>query len=92
METAGPTLSLGIQLKGAAPKVRSKPWPQTALDPIAGLKKSIERRPGTIDEVVARFSGAKRELVQRNIDTLVLMGELQEIGGGRLAAPTSTAA
>jgi hypothetical protein len=37
----------------------------------------------TIDEVKESFSGAKRDLVQRHLETLALMGEVTVDGDGR---------
>jgi hypothetical protein len=82
----------GIQVTasgfGFAPgpqKVPSKaiPWPSGAVEQISAIKATFDPGPLTVEEVIARFKAAKRELVRRHVETLALMGELRLIKGDR---------
>jgi len=46
------------------------------LDQIAATGALIAQRPRTAAEVGASFARARRELVQRHLETLELMGEI----------------
>ena len=61
-------------------------WPNTAVGQIAALKTLVESAPLSAAEAAARFAGAKREIVARHLETLAIMGELQQMGDGRYAA------
>jgi hypothetical protein len=66
-------------------------WPAKAVDQLAAIGVFTNARPMTIDEVKESFAGAKRELVQRHLETLALMGEVTvdaegRYGGARKAA------
>jgi hypothetical protein len=68
---------------GAAAAPAPAPWPTTAVEQIGALGALVSSRPVTIDQALAAFAGAKRELVVRHLDTLVLMGELEVAPSGR---------
>lgn len=70
--------------------VGRKEWPKTVIEQIAALKALTDAGPVSVEEAAARFTGARRDLVARHLDTLALMGELQRMPDGRyeeLAVP-----
>lgn len=62
------------------------PWPATAVDQIAALKALVARRPATPAEAATHFTGARRDLVTRHLETLELLGEVRATEAGRYAA------
>jgi amino acid permease len=46
--------------------------------------------PLTVEEAARRFSGAKRDIVQRHLEMLAIVGDLHAIGDGHYAAPPPT--
>lgn len=63
------------------------PWPATAVEQIAALKASVSVAGGTSEDAAKRFKGAKRELVERHLDTLAILGEVHRFPDGRYAVP-----
>lgn len=61
-------------------------WPTTVIEQIAALKAVAEAGPVSVEEAASRFVGARRELVARHLETLALMGELQQSPDGRYEA------
>lgn len=68
------------------PRGRPRIWPTAAIEQMAALKRLIAKTPLTVDEALVRFDGAKRELVQRHLETLAVMGEMWTDGTGRYHA------
>ena len=73
-------------------------WPmerEEILERLVALHSAITtlvaQRAVTVDDVVASFSGARRDLIARHLDTLALMGEVTRDGGGRYAAARKVA-
>lgn len=52
-----------------------RPWPDSAAEQIAALKEVIADGPRTVEETASAFHNARRALVCRHLDTLVLVGE-----------------
>lgn len=67
----------------AAVAVPKRAWPATAVDQLAAIGSVLGQRPLSIDDVIAEFAGAKRELVARHLETLALMGEVVVDAEGR---------
>lgn len=61
-------------------------WPADAIGQITALGALIAARPLTVDEAANRFAAARREIVQRHLETLSLLGEAIVVGEGRYAA------
>lgn len=63
-------------------------WPADAIGQITALRAIAVMTLVSIEEAVQRFSGAKRELVGRHLETLAMLGEVREFGDGRYALAT----
>jgi len=75
----------------AAPAAIVRPsWPSTAVAQLQGLTGLLAAEALTQEEVIQRFEGVKASVVQRHLDTLVLLGELS-VADGRYFAPTGGA-
>ncbi|HEY3933765.1 MAG TPA: hypothetical protein VGL65_04035 [Gemmatimonadales bacterium] len=74
-----------------APSEAVKPWPTTAVDQLAAIGSLLAQRAMTTKEMVAAFDGAKRDLVERHLETLALMGEVTKDADGRYAASRKAA-
>lgn len=70
------------------------PWPRDAIGQITAIRAIIAQRPGSAEDVSRQFNGAKREIVTRHLDTLLLLGEmvLDSAGKFRPAAGVLTGA
>ena len=68
MSTTGPSL-LG-------------PWPKDAIEQITAIRTIIAQQPGSAEQVSRQFTGAKRDIVLRHLDTLTLLGEMVRDAGG----------
>lgn len=62
------------------------PWPKTALDQIAALKQLSAGHAWSVEEAASRFKGARRDLVERHLETLAILGELNVAEDGRYRA------
>jgi hypothetical protein len=58
-------------------------WPATAADQIRALQALASQRAVTVEQAASAFPGARRELVERHLDTLAFMGELWRDATGR---------
>ena len=54
-----------------------------ALEEIAALQHVVASTPVTVEEAARSFSGARRDMVARHLETLTLMGELRVSPDGR---------
>jgi len=68
-----------------------RPWPATAVEQLQAISALLAQRALTPSEVVARFSGAKRDLVARHLETLAMMGEVTVDRDGRYAVARKAA-
>jgi hypothetical protein len=66
-------------------------WPTSAVDQLAALSALVSRGAVTTDEASANFVGARRDLVQRHLETLALMGEVVLDADGRYQAARKVA-
>lgn len=57
-------------------------WPKTAIDQLAAIIRLLSKKPMKADELVAAFQGARRDLVKRHLETLTIMGEIQQTDDG----------
>ena len=76
-----------------APATRA-PWPADAVGQITALRDLVATAALSVEEAAQRFTGARRELVTRHLETLALLGEVvrDETGRYRLAAGALSAA
>jgi hypothetical protein len=83
-----PSLGLPADMPVAKPSaapVAATPWPPDAIGQITVLRAMAAMTPVSIEEAVQRLIGAKREIVGRHLETLAMLGEVREVGGGRYA-------
>jgi hypothetical protein len=92
-ETTPATLDLRTAVPIATPRsVATIPvWPTSAVDQLAALSALVSRSAVTTDEASANFVGARRDLVQRHLETLALMGEVTLDVDGRYQAARKVA-
>lgn len=61
------------------------PWPADAIGQITVLRSMAAGTPVSIEEAMQRLAGAKRDIVHRHLETLAMLGEVRDVGGGRYA-------
>jgi len=64
----------------------TRPWPATTVEQIRALLDLVAATPATVDEATATFRGARRDIVERHLETLAIMGEVQRDEAGRYRA------
>ena len=84
-------------LAGPERRTRSAPaaaraWPATTVEQIAALLDLIADSPATVEEATSAFRGARRDLVERHLETLAIMGEAQRDEAGRFRVSGATPA
>jgi len=84
-------------LAGPEPAARSAPaearaWPATTVEQIAALLDLVAGTPATVEEATSTFRGARRDLVERHLETLAIMGEVQRDESGRYRATAAAPA
>jgi len=70
------------------PPPRRKPngpptWPADVISQIHALKGLLAAEALNVEEIIARFTGVKAEIVRRHLEILRVMGEVQENPAGR---------
>ncbi len=75
------TTSGDTKTDGAA--TERQPWPATVIEQIAVLQQVLPASGLTAAEAAAAFAGARVEHVERHLETLAMMGELQRAEDGR---------
>jgi hypothetical protein len=70
---------------GAGAVIAPAPWPSDAIGQITVLRSMAAMTPVSIEEAVQRLVGAKRDIVHRHLETLAMLGEVRDVGGGRYA-------
>jgi hypothetical protein len=86
--SVAPTLDLPATpatVTGAGAVVAQTPWPSDAIGQITVLRSMAAMTPLSIEEAVQRLVGAKRDIVHRHLETLAMLGEVRDVGGGRYA-------
>lgn len=83
-----PTPSLELEEVPVTPSVPTPvaPWPPDAVGQITALRGFATEAPVSIERAMERFVGAKRELVERHLETLAILGEVQRLEDGRYVA------
>jgi hypothetical protein len=71
--------------KPAAAPISGTQWPTDAISQITVLRAMAAVTPVSIEEAVQRLMGAKRDIVGRHLETLAMLGEVRDVGGGRYA-------
>jgi hypothetical protein len=67
-------LDLGKETEPVA-DVEKGLWPSTTIEQIGALQDLLNRHPSTLTEAAASFKGARKDQVERHLETLVIMGE-----------------
>lgn len=91
--TAAPELALPAA-ESRATVAASEPqraWPASAVEQLQAISALLAQRALTADELAARFTGARRDLVARHLETLAMMGEVTVDRDGRYAAARKAA-
>jgi hypothetical protein len=71
-------------------QVQMTPWPSDAIGQITSLRTALASRSLSVDELWKLFPGAKRELVARHTETLVILGEVHATDDGRYTLSSVT--
>lgn len=66
-------------------KLKPASWPSSAIEQIAVLKRLAAERAISADEAAKSFTGARREIVARHLETLAILGELRVTNDGRFS-------
>ena len=61
-------------------------WPAEAVEQIGALKRVASAGAVSVDDAMARFNGAKREIVVRHLETLAILGEVRVLADGSYGA------
>ncbi|MHB1170614.1 MAG: hypothetical protein ACYC28_15160, partial [Longimicrobiales bacterium] len=76
-------LPVEAQMAVAAPQsTATQDWPANAVAQITLIQEVLARGPVTVESVARQFKGARRDLITRHLETLAVMGEAREDGGG----------
>jgi hypothetical protein len=73
-----------LELVGEEEEAERPEWPEeNAVRQIAALQEALEEAPGSAADLSDRFRGARQNLVERHLETLVLLGEARRSKDGR---------
>ena len=86
-----PELALVATAAAIPVAAERRPWPRSAVEQLAALGTLVAQRRVTADEAAASFTGARKELVVRHLETLALMGEVTVDAEGRYQAARKVA-
>jgi hypothetical protein len=75
--------ALNDDVRGGA--VAASAWPTDAVGQITALRQLAAIRPVSVDEAVAKYIGAPRDIIARHLETLALLGEVRATENGRFA-------
>ena len=89
VDAAAPTLELPEVPNASRDAVETLAWPGDAVGQITVLRSMAALTPLSIEDAVRRLTGAKKEIVYRHLETLSMLGELRDLGGGRYAVAAS---
>jgi hypothetical protein len=82
-----PTAAPGLGLTDAAPaaklKAKRPAWPADVISQIGAVKRLLAAEALSVEELAARFAGARADIVRRHLEILQVMGEVQQNPDGR---------
>ena len=83
-QVAGVPAELGLTARDAVDAETSPTiqWPAEAIEQIGALKRLASSGSLTVDSATVHFVGARRNIVARHLETLVILGELREVAPG----------
>lgn len=61
----------------------AEPWPSSVVEQIAALQRLTATSAVSVEEAASSFQNARRDLVERHLDTLAILGELRVTPDGR---------
>jgi hypothetical protein len=85
-------LDLEAEVTAAEAEQEVADWPGSMIEQIAALKATVSGGAVGIREAARRFKGARLDIVERHLETLALLGEVQLMPDGRYHAPAVPAA
>lgn len=59
------------------PIAQSIPWPASTIEQIAALQTLLAKGACSVEEAAGRFTGGRRAIIARHLETLSLMGEVR---------------
>ena len=80
--TAETVLELEAEMEAVGTDGPRLDWPPAAVDQIRAVQESLAAGERTVEEIASRYRNARRELVQRHLETLVMLGEARIDGAG----------
>jgi hypothetical protein len=83
LPVAEAALGLTDAAPAAAKKAKPPAWPADVISQIGAIKRLLADEALSADDVAARFTGAKADIVRRHLDILLVMGEVQQNPDGR---------
>lgn len=78
-------------VQGDVPAAALPAWPATAVEQLAAITALLATRALTVEQVAAGFTGSRRDLIERHLETLALMGEVTRDETGRYQAARKAA-
>jgi hypothetical protein len=84
--TPATELAFASATVASAAPAESVAWPAQAIEQIGALKRLVSSHTLSVDHAVRHFTGAKRELVERHLETLAILGEIREVEPGLYSA------
>ena len=82
LPVAAPDLDLP-EAPAAAKKARRPAWPADVISQIGAIKRLLEAEALSAEDIAARFTGAKADIVRRHLEILLVMGEVMLNPDGR---------
>jgi hypothetical protein len=83
LPSPAPDLGLAEAEPAKARKAKRPAWPTDAVSQIQAIKRLLATEALSADELAARFTSPKPEIVRRHLDILFTMGEVQHNPDGR---------
>jgi hypothetical protein len=80
---APPELVLPEGAAAPAKKAKRPSWPADVISQIGAIKRLLSEEALTAEDITARFTGAKADLVRKHLEILLVMGEIQLNPDGR---------
>ncbi len=71
-----PTLPLAMADTQSAATDQGLPWPSDAVGQITAVRSTVATQPATVEQIARAFTGARRDLLIRHLETLELLGEV----------------
>jgi hypothetical protein len=76
-------LTPGAPAPVAVAPADGRPWPRDAIGQMGALRQLVAAGPLSAEEATQRFTRAKPDIVARHLETLTIVGELQQSPDGR---------